>query len=429
MNGYFLARACWIVRRIDDSAGRLTLFADVAQKNVVIRLAYVTYECCPDFVKSLLLLLYGLKCYLSVNSSVAEKAEIAYFASYPNEIIALGQVRRHLSARPAGTITLARRNCFRIGSLLSLPAYFATVVQLRRIASRLAGRFHFMPACRIFSTTTYYLRFRRVLQRHDAKAVFIANHYSPECLALAAAAHRLGWKVLFTNHANATWEGGYVPPLYSDLAAVTSQAVLDVYLRHSRKNINAVFVPLPSPQRAMRKLDGPGQPITVGIFLTALTNMERLHAVVGQLEAIPEVSRVLIRPHPVKVINENFSALCRANDRTTVVRGITLFDTLAQCDVAICGNSTATVEILRGGVPVLYDGALDAIPYDYNGYIRASLIPPIPDVLDSAGLRAVHQFYGNPAWAATMRYFDAAYQQDEAAMYQRLDDAVRHFLQ
>lgn len=388
----------------------------------------MTYGHCPDFVKSLLLVLYGLKCYLSVNRSVAENAEIAYFASYPNERVVLGHLRRHLSALPADTITVGRRNCFRPASLLSLPSFLGTVLRLRRIAAGLVRRFHFMPACRIFSTTTYYLRFCRLLQGHDAKAVFIANHYSPECLALAAAAHRLGWKVLFANHANATWESGYVPPLYSDFAAVTSQAVLDIYLRHSRKNINAVFIPLPSPQRSMRRVGEPGQPVTVGIFLTALTNTARLRAVVRELERIPEVRRVLIRPHPVRAVNEDLSEICGDSDRTVATDGGPLFNTIVQCDVAICGNSTVTVEVLRGGVPVLYDAGLDRVTYDYNGYVKAGLIPAATTVLDGSALRAVNQFYANPSWASTMRYFDAAYQQDEDAMFQRLNDAVREIL-
>ncbi len=271
---------------------------------------------------------------------------------------------------------------------------------------------------------TYYVRFRHLLERHDVKAVFIANHYSPECLALAAAAHRSGRKVLFTNHANATWHEGYLPPLYSDLAAVTSQAVLDTYQKNSSREIGAVFVPQVSAQRSMRSQVEPKEPVTVGIFLTALTSMTRLSALIGQLESDPKVGRIVIRPHPVMVVNEDLSDICVEGGRVENAGGMPLYDNIELCDVAICGNSTVTIELLRGGVPVFYDADLDGLSYDYNGYVKHGLVLPMPSVLDRPALQALDRFYGSPSWVNTMRYFDAGYQREEAEMFRRLNDAL-----
>jgi hypothetical protein len=422
---YFLGRACWIVRKLDGSPGRLAVFEDVVRKNFKVRISYGLYKNAPDFLKTFLLILYGAKCYLSVNWRGAGRVDLACFASYPNEQVAIRHVRRRLRGLALADLTIAKRNCFALTSLMAVPALLLLAFRWRRVARRLVRRFHFLPACRIFSTITYHARFRDLLKGRDVPAVFIANHYSPECLGLAVAAHQSGRKVLFTNHANATWEEGYVPPLYSDLAAVTSRAVLDIYTQARRRRIDAVFIPPASPQQAMRTRFGAGEEVTVGIFLTALTNMDRLQALVTQLKADPLVTRILIRPHPVKVINEDLSGLCTADDRVRETGSMLLSDNIAQCDLAICGNSTVTIEILRGGRPVFYDAGLDRCRYDLNGYLKRALVPPLPEGVDAASLKSLGGVYEAPTWQEKMRYFDASYGRNEEAMFEQLNAAVR----
>lgn len=425
---YTLGRACWIVRKLDSSPGRLSVFEAALQKSAKIRLSYQFYEKAPLAVKTLLLLAYGAKCYLSLKWATSRDAEIALFASYPNERVAIEHLRAKLPGRDFAELSIATRHCFGLSALTALPACLAATLRLHGLARKLARRLHFMPACRTFSTAAYHLRFRRLLQEHDVAGVFIANHYSPECLALAVAAQRSGRKVIFANHANATWEAGFVPPLYSDLAAVSGQAVLDVYRRASRRAIDAVFIPPASPQRPLRSDLDPAAPLTVGIFLTALTNMDRLRSLVAQLQENPSVRRILVRPHPVKIVNEDLSGLCSANGGVTDVSGSLLSDNARDCDIAICGNSTATIEILRGGAPVLYDNALDRCGSDMNGYVKRGLIPALPGRLDKAALQGVARFYSDPAWCDVMGYLDASYGRDEAAMFDGLNAAIARTL-
>jgi hypothetical protein len=184
---YTLGRACWIVRKLDSSPGRLSTFDDVLRKNAKVRLAFQVYENVPLAVKTLLLLLYGAKCYLSLKWATSKDAEIALFASLPNEHSAIGHVRRNLPGRDFAELATSTGNCFGLSALLALPACVLAAFRLHRLARRLARRFHFMPACRVFSTVAYHLRFRRLLEVQDVAAVFITNHYSPECLALAVA--------------------------------------------------------------------------------------------------------------------------------------------------------------------------------------------------------------------------------------------------
>ena len=425
MSAYTLGRACWIVGNFDSSEGRQAVFADVVRRSVAIRSAYRLYDRVPAFIKPYLLLLYGLKCFLSVNWRAAGPSDIVCLAAMPNERTALGHVRRHIRGLRLGDISLAKANALRLQSLAALPRFLACARRLHRIARRLSRRYPFMPACRVFSTAAYYTRFRPLLDRCEARAVFIANHYSPECLALAAAAHRCGRKVLFTNHANATWRQGYLPPLYSDLAAVTSRAVLATYQKNSTAEIAAVFLSHASCQDPLRSAVPLGRTITVGVFLTALTNMERLQALLGLLAAQQRVERVLIRPHPVQLVNEDISHLCRPDGRIEDTGDTPLAENIGLCDLASCGNSTVTIELLRGGVPVFYDAQLDGLSFDYNGYLKGGLVPALPDAFDTAALQSLRGFYGAPDWVEAMRYFDAGYQQDEGTMIRRLNDAIQ----
>ena len=408
----------------------MAVFADVVRKNLVIRSAYFFYSRASAFIKSYLLILYGLKCYLSANCRGSQNPDILFFASYPNERVAIGHLRRHLGGLSAGDIRLSKANCFRPGALLALPRFLCAAARWQRFARRLVRRLPFMPACRVFSTVAYYARFRRLLARRGAKAVFIANHYSPECLALAAVAHRAGLKVLFTNHANATWwKAGFVPALHCDLVAATSEAIVDTYAKRGERSFDCVFVPQASPQAPMRcRFEACGQ-MTVGIFLTALTSMTRLQALVGRLQADPKVSRILIRSHPVKVVNEDLSALSAEGEKVMETSAMALAENIDFCDLAICGNSTVAIELLRGGLPVFYDADLDGLAHDYNGYLERDLILPLPAALDGPALQALGRFYDDPRWAARMRYFDAGYQRDEAAMFRQLNTAVRRALQ
>ncbi len=410
---------------MDSSTERLTVFSDIVRKNIVIRSVFFFYDMAPEFIKAYLLILYGLKCYLSANWRGTPAPDIVYFASCPNEHVAIAHVRSHLRGQKAADIALSRGNCFRPEAFRALPEFFYHALRLRRLARRLVRQFHFLPACRIFSTMTYYLRFRRLLGAGEAKAVFLANHYSPESLALAAAAHQSGRKVFCTNHANGTWRSGYVPPLHSDLVAVTSEAILDAYARHSARELNSIFIPQPSPKAPMQSRIEPGKPITVGIFLTALTNMKRLRALVGQLESNPLVAEVLIRSHPVKVVNEDLSGVMASGDRLMDSSAFPLSENIGLCDVAICGNSSVTIDILRGGVPVLYDAGLDDLAFDVNGYLNQQLVPPMPTALDAAALQSLDRFYSAPSWAQTMRYFDAGYGQNEGVMFHRLRSEIR----
>jgi hypothetical protein len=285
-----------------------------------------------------------------------------------------------------------------------------------------------MPACRIFSTVTYYMRFGRLLDE-QVRAVFIACQYSPECLGLAAAAQQARKKVFFTNHASASGETGFVPPIYADLVAVTSEAMADIYRRHSPRDLNIVPITIPEKQQPMRIPRHSSAELTVGIYLTALTNEARLTEILSEWSTLKRTALFFIRTHPAQVVNPDLSSFTRTGGTIEVSEARPLSDDIARTDIAICGNSTVAVEILRGGRPVLYDHRLDDMAFDYNGYSGRGLLLSYPTLFDDKIFDKLLRHYGSADWAEKMRYYDSSYQADEQKIMQGFSAAVLRTLQ
>ena len=426
---YSLLMACNIVRKTDDSAGRMKVFMSVLRNSRKIRYSYTIYQQVPATLKAALIVLYGVKCFLSLAWKQDDEQQLLFFASYPNERHALNHVRSTLDTLQHGVVTISLRHCLRFGALTDIVAFVPAGTRLYRYAKMLVRRHDFMPACRIFSTVTYYMRFKRLLAGSAVKAVFIACQYSPECLGFAAAAHRAGKKVLFTNHANATGETGYVAPIYADLVAVTSQALADVYQRHTPHELNIVPFTIAAPQKSMRAPDCNAEALVAGIYLTALTDKARLQQAVAELSQLPSVGSIFIRTHPAQVVNTDMSGIVGRTGPLEISGTRPLREDIERTDIAVCGNSTVAIEILRGGRPVLYDHQLDHLVFDYNGYAGHGLVLPYPETLDNGFLDQVRQHYLSENWSEKMRYFDFSYQKDEIAILQRFQGAVLRILQ
>lgn len=283
-----------------------------------------------------------------------------------------------------------------------------------------------MPACRIFSTVTYYKRFKQLLDDHT-KAVFIANQYSPECLALATAAHQAGKKVLFTNHASAAGDTGYVPPIYADLAALTSQAMADLYRLHTPTPLDVVPFTLSEPQVPMRAVSRNDHHLSIGIYLTALTNVTRLQEIISHWSSLANIGLVFVRLHPAEVVKADLSKVF-AYQIPVEISTCQLGTDIDRTDIAVCGNSTVAIEILRGGRPVIYDHQLDQLAFDYCGYAKQQLVLPYPETLDDSIFELLQEHYFNGRWKHAMRYFDFSYQQSEGSIVDAFAQEVTRLL-
>src|SRR5690606_12589116 len=118
--------------------------------------------------------------------------------------------------------------------------------------------------------------------------------------------------------------------------------------------------------------------------------------------------------------------LARLAPEVALSQGANLAADAQACDLVVAGNTTAALECLRLGTPVAYDGSLDALPRDYNGFVQDGLIPDMS--VNAPDMAAVAACYANE-WEARMRYFDAAYGQDAQALRARVKAFLAPFLE
>ena len=229
--------------------------------------------------------------------------------------------------------------------------------------------------------------------------------------------------------ASATGETGYVAPLYADLVAVTSQAMADLYQRHTPKKLNIVPFTIVAPQQSMRVPDRNAEALVAGIYLTALTDEGRLQQTVSELLQLPMIGSVFIRTHPAQVVNPDLSDIAGQDGPIEISNARPLPEDIARTDIAVCGNSTVAIEILRGGRPVLYDHQLDRIVFDYNGYAGHGLVLPYPEKLDEGIFDQIQRHFLSAEWLDKMSYFDSSYQKDGTSLLRRFEAAVARTLQ
>lgn len=299
--------------------------------------------------------------------------------------------------------------------------------RLYRYALQVAKRNRFMPALRIFSTVGYYSRFIRLLAESSAQTGFIASHYSPEALGFAAACHKSERLVLFTNHANATNSQRYVPPVYADLLALTSTAVADTIIGASAKTLNIIPIPIDTPYSPLR-IPNSSDHYTVGIYLTALTNQEHLSQLIATVYNHLQIKALFVRLHPAQIVNADLSELVERHPELVFSQGAPLLDDIHRTDIAICGNSTVAIELLRSGRPVLYDDQLDYLTKDYNGYYAKGLVPMCEQGKDGDFLKELQLHYSQESWASRMRYFDYGYKATDSQLQDEFCNTVKSLL-
>jgi hypothetical protein len=282
-----------------------------------------------------------------------------------------------------------------------------------------------MPSARIASALAFYIRFVRLFaDRPGLTAAIVASNYSPEAVGLAAAAHRMGRRVIYINHAPVAANGALVPPVLADCAIFYGDAVRQTYERRSRCTADVALIGQPWTARPMEWRD---EVRTVGIFLTALTRVDIVSGLVSAIRASQPEVRILIRNHPVALLKTDFSKLEEQVGNIEITIGNPLEDEIIACDLIICGNSGVAMNALSGGRPVAYMDSLDGLNFDYNGFVEGGLICRVTGWSDDIYAR-LKEFYSKPKWQGVMRSYDASYGADARELEQAAAETVRHHL-
>lgn len=423
---YDLAAALRVVRAIESSSLRNAVFSEITAKNPLYRsIEWLYAKAGAAVLQPLLLLAYMVKCVLLPGPFRRSNATAVSISNFANERHSLDRIAKLVPDTQIEHLSLRRRNFWGHGQFGAAVAMIIAAPRVWPYLRRLAKSHSLMPSARIASALAFYIRFRRMFdQRPSLQAAIVASNYSPEAVGLMAAAHQTGRRVIYTNHASVAANCPVVPPVLADCAVFYGDAITRTYNRRSRCIADVALIGQPWTSRAMQWTSDIQR---IGIFLTALTEVAAVSDLVAAIRSDRPDVEVLIRNHPVALLQSDFSELQARHANVKVTIGNSLDDEIADCDIIFCGNSGVAINVLSGGRPLAYVPALDSLSFDYNGFVESGLICPVEtwnaDVYDR-----LRQFYQRPEWREVMRGYDAAYGTDAKSLQETAAETLRRYL-
>ena len=410
---YDLVTALRIVRQMETSAGRAAVFEEIKNKNPLYRLVDTIYSSAGGLVQSLILFAYMLKCVVSLGPFDDDGAEAVVISNFDNELHTVERVAALVPEVRILRLSVKRRHVLRLGQLATALRMLGSLGRTWCFLRTLVRSHSFMPSARIASALAFYMRLVQLFAERPAlRAAIVASNYSPEAVGMAAAAHRMGRRVVYANHAPVPANGAVVPPVLADCALFYGDAARQTYERRSRCTAEVAVIGQPWTSRDMEWRD---EVRTVGIFLTSGTRTDVVTELVSTIRASWPGVRILIRNHPVALLKTDFSNLADGDGNLEVTIGNPLEEEIAGCDLIICGNSGVAMNALSGGRPVAYMDNLDGLKFDSIGFVESGLVCHVKawsgDIY--ALLKA---FYGRPDWHGVMRSYDASYGADAEAL-------------
>ncbi|MFL6734563.1 MAG: hypothetical protein ACJ8EY_07695 [Sphingomicrobium sp.] len=409
---------------METSPTRGAVFAEITRKNSLYRLVDRFYSKAAP-LQPLLLFAYMAKCVLSVGPFSGADAGAVSISAFENERNAIERIAALVPNVNLLRLSLKRSHVFGRGQLRATCRMVGLVRRMWPLLSRLARSHSFMPAARITSAVAFYVRFVQLFaERPELAAAIVASNYSPEAVALSAAAHREGRHVIYVNHAPVPANSGSVPPVLADCAAFYGGAIGHTYERRSRCTAEVVLIGQPGIAQPMKWRDDVRK---IGIFLTALTRIDTVTELVSAIHASRPDIRILIRNHPVALLRSEFPHLAFAHKNLEITIGKPLDDEIAACDLIFCGNSGVAMNALRGGRPVAYLDALDGLSFDYNGFVESKLVCDTQGWTDDLYDR-LKTFYASFSWEAVMKSYDASYGIDKGPLERAAADSIRRHL-
>ena len=232
---YDLATAIAVVREMETSIGRANVFEEIKKKNTLYRLVDTIYaKSGARFFQPLFLFLYMVKCVVSLGPSRVDDAEALAISNFDNEHKTIDRVAALAPDVRLVRLTVARSHLFFFAAWTSAWRMVGSITRLWSFLRLLTRAHSFMPAARIASAVAFYIRCSQYFAGHKGlKAAIVASNYSPEAVGMAAAAHRHGRRVVYSNHAPVPANGTVVPPVLADCALFYGSETTQTYKRRA----------------------------------------------------------------------------------------------------------------------------------------------------------------------------------------------------
>ncbi|MDX6771081.1 MAG: hypothetical protein SF051_16235 [Elusimicrobiota bacterium] len=413
-----LLQALRIVRRKDSDEFRQFVFAELSSRKPGIRAVLAVYGASPFFLKAAMVWLWGFASTLKLRGIESATTALAVYA-YRNEERQIEFIADSFKGLELQKIKV---EAFRIGHLLNLAGSLKLVnLKQFRLAARFAKRNDFLVSCRLAETLMFYAKAVVELRDSGVKLVVVSSDTNPYAMGYAFAARRSGIKSLYINHGHIP-EGP--PRLVCDISLLDGNALADLYKRAGPPAGRIFFKGVEGEFRALN-LDAldEREPV-IGVFLSLVTDAEKLLRVIEDITRRFDPKKIVLRPHPNEVIrNHRLIGALRENPRIEVSPASAVaIEDLKKCHFIFAASCSVHLTALRFGVPTIHVDGLDAVPHDFYPFVSRGIVPYFRSV-DDVDLDAVKKFYQGD-WSERFRYFDESYGQDAASFRQRLVEEV-----
>ncbi|WP_029917710.1 hypothetical protein [Pelobacter seleniigenes] len=199
------------------------------------------------------------------------------------------------------------------------------------------------------------------------------------------------------------------PTFPVDLHLLKSQASYDRIGIEADLAKRIVFYGLPGNEAPLRS-----PPKTInrfGICLPYAVVLRDLNSLLDHVWETFSPGNIVIRFHPRDPLGKTY----RRENVQISPKGETIQGFAESCDLIIAGNTSAILDILKIGCPVIYVANLDSFGWDVYGFVKVGLVPGF-SAFENITLRELGIVYLDNEWQNKMIYFDSSYGKSRQAI-------------
>lgn len=377
------------IKKKDSSQFRTLLFTEYRKKYWLSELSYSAYK--KEFLRPFIVLLIFIYCFrkiLSISLNPKEKSNEIYIYNYANEKKSI--LQNFPNAQYATELTYINEptNIIRnLRRLLSYQINYSDILRLIKISLRLSKRNSFLVSARQIEFLLLYSFYKNIFRKSEFKEIYISSESNPEIISAALACP--SGRINYTNHGFLNKDLGF---FFHDRLILDSSPLKDRIVPFLRN---------PSARIAIiEKKHGPrinlhfstNHILILGSLIFDLNCFKKL---IEECHSNLRGSKITVRFHPNKTFFDPLIFDYCQNLDLNVSFKQSLKEQLAESSLVIAGETSAHLDALAQGVPVIYY-QLDQFPRDHYGFISSHLVPEVKSLIDLKN--CVQKFYSEPEW-------------------------------
>jgi hypothetical protein len=264
-----------------------------------------------------------------------------------------------------------------------------------------------------------FLCYQFIITKKKKRPRGVVTHalFSPRSLALISAAIKEQIPSVLILHGACSTRFPEItfPTFPVDLFLIKSQASVEGLGLKIPPKSKLFFYGLPGIAVRLRPI--PDQITTLGICLTHAVIPDKLDKAISEIQSTLNPNHINLRFHPRDPLSKTYQK--KAIHLSSVEDSVQ--DFAKQCDLVIVGNTSAVLEILKIGCPVILLPTLDTLGYDVFGFAAKKLIPAYRSIQEIS-ISDARTTYSQPDWEHKMEYFDPSYTKNRA----KVDESAKH---